>query len=110
MTLRRCPCCGNLKTAMSVEDVDFLDTIPFKRKQRLLVDALVSAYPRRVTQDIFEQWMWEDEGYEIPECKTHIFSHVSKARNVLERHGWTIEAKRFVGWRLVKLNSMSEAA
>lgn len=103
-----CPTCGRPKTRMDVGDVNFLDAIPMQRKSRLLLDALVDAYPKHVSLQTLEQWLWEDDGYSVPECASRVFTHVSKTRKILERSGWTIKAVRFQGWRLVKLDRTIE--
>lgn len=105
-----CPCCGRPKTRMELADVNRLDAIHLQRKARLLVDALVDAYPRAVNDHSLEEWMWEGDGYDVPDCRSRIFAHVSKTRKILETHGWTIKARRFEGWRLVKLDDLSERA
>ena len=91
---------------MDIKDVNALDAIPLPRKRRLLVDALVSAYPRVVSEGALKQWMWEDDGYQVPESPS-LFVHISKTRSILEQHGWTIAVRRFQGWRLVKIETQS---
>ncbi|QTG12398.1 helix-turn-helix domain-containing protein [Agrobacterium tumefaciens] len=83
-----------------MEVINKLDELELQRKQRAVLDALVSSYPRFVTAADLEQWMWEDVGEAVPQSPTAIATHVSKLRKRLRGLGFGIEAKRFVGLRL----------
>jgi DNA-binding response OmpR family regulator len=83
-----------------MEVINELDELELQRKQRAVLDALVSSYPRFVTAVDLEQWMWEDMGEAVPRSPTAIAAHVSKLRKTLRKLGFGIEAKRFVGLRL----------
>ncbi|CAM3841034.1 helix-turn-helix domain-containing protein [Agrobacterium radiobacter] len=98
---RLCPHCQRpLNSSLPMEVINELDALELQRKQRAVLDALVSSYPRFVTAADLEQWMWDDVGEAIPKSDTAISSHVSKLRKTLQKLGFGIEAKRFVGLRL----------
>jgi len=80
--------------------INELDALELQRKQRAVLDALVSSYPRFVTAADLEQWLWEDVGEAVPQSSTAISTHVSKLRKNLRKLGFGIETKRFFGNRL----------
>lgn len=98
---RMCPHCQRpLNSNLPMEVINELDELELQRKQRAVLDALVSSYPRFVTAADLEQWMWEDVGEAVPRSSTAVATHVSKLRKILNKLGFGIEAKRFVGLRL----------
>lgn len=98
---RLCPHCQRpLNSNLPMEVINELDELELQRKQRAVLDALVSSYPRFVTAADLEQWMWEDVGEAVPRSSTAVATHVSKLRKTLNNLGFGIEAKRFVGLRL----------
>jgi len=73
------------------------------RRERLVVDAVVSLYPRVVTGATLEEWVYDDAGDQMPDYGT-LLTHISKARKKLETIGFTIKNMRFQGYRLERRN------
>lgn len=98
---RLCPHCQRpLSSSLPMDVINELDALELQRKQRAVLDALVSSYPRFVTAADLEQWLWEDVGEAVPQGATAISAHVSKLRKTLRKIGFGIETKRFFGNRL----------
>lgn len=98
-----CPHCNRPMTHLSFEQVEQLDSLNLPRKQQILVDCLISAYPEKVTHSELEEWMYDKLGDEN-NCGTAIYVHVHHARKALKTIGFTIKAARFQGWRLLTID------
>ena len=99
--MRVCPHCRRVMDGANLDVINLIDSICMPRRERLVVDALLDAYPRSLPRAMIEQWVYDDVGDEAP--GDTIQSHISKARKKLNEHGWTIENERFVGYRLERL-------
>lgn len=103
--MRVCPHCRRAMETASLDMINQIDAIPMPRRERLVVDALLDAYPRYVSRPEIEKWAYDDVGDEANGETIH--SHISKVRSKLKQHGWGIENERFVGYRLVKIEALS---
>lgn len=105
-----CACCGRPRTIIPINDLDALDGVVKPRREQLALDALVMNFPNFVTGDRMKQALYEDVGDQEPDDRNALMSHISKLRKKLKAIGWDIECSRFIGYRLVRLQSRRVAA
>lgn len=98
-----CPTCKRPRSGVPLEDLDAMDAIRKPRREMLALDALIMAYPATVSHSKMQQAVYEDVGDEVPESRNGLMPHISKLRARIETVGWTIQNRRFVGYRLVKM-------
>lgn len=97
---RRCSCCGQvLPSKLPLEVVNRIDALRLRRRERLIVDCLIDAYPAVATRDRLHEWAWADLGDDLP-SNNGFFTHLSNTRRKLAAVGVTITVNRFVGWSL----------
>ena len=86
-----CPCCLRpLEAGQTVEMTHLLDA-RMPAQHRTLIEALIKAYPRRVTLDHLVDRLYGDDidgGPDDP--KQVIRAHVVRLRKKLPKYGWTI--------------------
>lgn len=103
--MRVCPHCRRPMVTANLDMINTIDAIPLPRRERLVVDALLDAFPRYLTRSDIEQWVYDDVGDEAP--GDTIQSHISKVRTKLHDYGWTIENARFIGYRIARYEVVS---
>lgn len=101
--MKTCPCCGRAVVNAPASLVDAVDALRLPRRQRRIVDALIAAFPRTISKDDLVPAVWDhlDDEPEFP--GDVLESHVSKLRQALRPHGWSVDGVRMAGYRLIEV-------
>lgn len=105
-----CACCGRPRTIIPIRDLDEMDALIKPRKEQLALDVLVMNYPNVVAGDRLKQALYEEVGDREPEGHGSLMAHISKLRKKIKAIGWDVEGRRFVGYRLIRVQSPRIAA
>jgi DNA-binding response OmpR family regulator len=84
-----CPCCG--QTIAEKSSVEFLADAKMSVTQKLILEVLVKAYPRKVRREAIFYHVWGNDPNGGPEQPyTNLAVHLGRMRPVLAMHGWTV--------------------
>jgi DNA-binding winged helix-turn-helix (wHTH) protein len=79
--------------------LDALDAVRLPRRQRLLLDAMMAAWPRAISRGEFEAAGWEDVGDECFSLNA-IETALVRIRRALPQ-GYSIRNSKGLGWWLI---------
>ena len=96
-----CPHCDKPLTGPATLP-NALGLADFTASEFNIVSALADAFPRPVSFEVLIFAIW-GQNNEPENSRDDLNSHVSRARNKLKAHGWTIKSMRFFGYRIQKL-------
>lgn len=105
MSAYTCPRCGSHVTEAPEDLTTLLDSLELPRKERLAVTAILDAWPRYATKEDLVWRMYDAIGEEADRPEQVVQSHISKLRTKLATIGWTVESRRFQGYRFCRLAS-----
>jgi DNA-binding response OmpR family regulator len=108
MSVYTCPRCGSHVTEAPAALTALLDQLPLPRKERLAATAILDAFPKFASKAELVWRMWDAEGEDCDKPEEVVQSHVSKLRSKLAGTSWTIESKRYLGYRFSQI--VAEAA
>lgn len=101
MTKAICPCCGRYS-----EKFEPLETLRLPRRERAILEYLMENERKFVSPSRLADATYAEETDGGPlQADNCIMSHVSKLRRKLKNLGWTIEGRRFEGYRLCQLEA-----
>lgn len=92
-----CPRCGQPINRAPAELLAVIASIDMPRREHRLAEALLGAFPRRVTTSTAAGAVYDDESEDYLDAAALVWSHTSKLRRRLRGTGWTITSKRFDG-------------
>ena len=98
-----CPHCGQPITGAPADLVAALVAVRMPRRERMVVETLLRAYPRRLSTGALSDAVYGLENDDLPWPHETLRSHVSKVRPKLRRIGWTIENRRYDGYWLARV-------
>lgn len=107
----RCPCCLTVLAEGTEVPMDALRDAPISPMQRMIVEKLISAYPRQVSRAELIETLYGHDARGGPDNPMNIISvMLHKLRKQLPQFGWTVGANTRIpgvtahsGYRLVKV-------
>lgn len=94
-----CPHCGAAISRAPAEIRAIIETLDMPRKERLAAETILANAPRWTSKASLVASMYDDQGEDAAQPENVVQSHVSKLRRKLHVHGWTIESRRYDGYR-----------
>lgn len=98
-----CPHCGAAISRAPSAIRAIVETLDMPRKERLAAEAILANAPRWTSKASLVASMYDDQGEDPGQPENGVQSHVSKLRRKLHVHGWTIESRRYDGYRFAPL-------
>ena len=91
MTVILCPCCQRPLEDGQTVPISHLRDIKLSRGHKVIVEALIDAYPRAVGIDHLIDRLYENDADGGPLNPQHVIRQMlSRIRSELPKHGWTV--------------------
>jgi len=99
--MKRCPHCDRPMTdKLPIALVDQMDAINMQRMERLVLDCLMTRYPRTVSRQKIEEWLFDETGERIDYKPNTVRVYISKLRKHLKPYGIGVKCNKLIGWKL----------
>ena len=97
-----CPHCGQRIFRAPQGLVLAIALADLPRRQRQLAEALLACWPRHVAATTLFGMVWDDERDDPLSPENALQSQIFRLRRALHGSGWTIENRRFTGYRFAR--------